>query len=252
MITNQNHAYASLFATASQALNITNPDEYISSLNEYFAAIEDLAQIDLKFTIQEKPLGTAQVIGLAHRLSPQRDAVLFFPDDIIVSSTSEDSHLKRMVNEFLKDKHQILLTGIEKEDVSNNAILQDNRLIEKPKTPTSHIGGYSPIIFPKACLDFIEQETSKIEQTNQMPNNIQTGEWVYVDGINSFLDSQPKETPYKIKMFMKKDSDFLLDTGNLQLYEQAQIFSLLVQSKFKEQNKELVKKILSNNLSNIW
>ena len=51
MITNQNHAYASLFATASQALNITNPDEYISSLNEYFAAIEDLAQIDLKFTI---------------------------------------------------------------------------------------------------------------------------------------------------------------------------------------------------------
>ena len=51
MITNQNHAYASLFATASQALNITNPDEYLSSLNEYFAAIEDLAQIDLKFTI---------------------------------------------------------------------------------------------------------------------------------------------------------------------------------------------------------
>lgn len=51
MITNQNHAYASLFATASQALDITNPDEYISSLNEYFAAIEDLAQIDLKFTI---------------------------------------------------------------------------------------------------------------------------------------------------------------------------------------------------------
>lgn len=51
MITNQNHAYASLFATASQALNITNPDEYISSLNEYFAAIEELAQIDLKFTI---------------------------------------------------------------------------------------------------------------------------------------------------------------------------------------------------------
>ena len=208
--------------------------------------------IDLKFTIQEKPLGTAQVIGLAHRLSPHRDAVLFFPDDIIVSSASGDSHLKRMLDEFLKDKHQILLTGIEKEDVSNNAILQDNRLIEKPKNPTSHIGGYSPIIFPKACLDFIEQETSKIEKTGKMPYNLKTGEWVYVDGINSFLDTQPSQTPYKIKMFMKKDTDILLDTGNLQLYEQAQIFSLLVQSEFKEQNKELVKKILDNNLSNIW
>ena len=51
MITNQNQAYASLFAKASQALDITNPDEYISSLNEYFSVIEDLAQIDLKYTI---------------------------------------------------------------------------------------------------------------------------------------------------------------------------------------------------------
>lgn len=52
MITNQNnYNYSSLFAAASQALGLNNPDEYISSLNEYFANIEELAQKDLKFTI---------------------------------------------------------------------------------------------------------------------------------------------------------------------------------------------------------
>ena len=52
MITNQNSAsYASLFATASQALKIENPAEYISSLNEYFSVIEQLAREDLKFNI---------------------------------------------------------------------------------------------------------------------------------------------------------------------------------------------------------
>lgn len=51
MITKYTNAYASLFATASQALKITEPDKYISSLNEYFSVIEDLANEDPKFTM---------------------------------------------------------------------------------------------------------------------------------------------------------------------------------------------------------
>lgn len=51
MITKYTNAYASLFATASQALNITESDKYISSLNEYFSVIEDLANEDPKFTV---------------------------------------------------------------------------------------------------------------------------------------------------------------------------------------------------------
>ena len=51
MITKYTNAYASLFATASQALKITESDKYISNLNEYFSVIEDLANEDLKFTM---------------------------------------------------------------------------------------------------------------------------------------------------------------------------------------------------------
>lgn len=206
---------------------------------------------DLKFTIQEKPLGTAQVIGLAHRLSPNRDMVVFFPDDIIVSAHRNNSHLKKLVQAFMQDRHQILLTGIHKADVSNNAILQDGRLIEKPKNPTSHIGGYSPFVLPKACADFIEEQTTVLEKTGQMPRNLSVGEWVYVDGINAFLDTQ-SQSPYHIKMFMKDDEDLMLDTGSLPLYEQAQLFVLLTQSHFADQNRERARKILSGEFDNIW
>jgi hypothetical protein len=51
MITKYTDAYASLFATASQALKITEPYKHISSLNEYFSVIEDLANEDPKFTM---------------------------------------------------------------------------------------------------------------------------------------------------------------------------------------------------------
>lgn len=52
MITDQNRAsYASLFAEASQFLGIEDPSKYISSLNQYFSVIEQLAEEDLKFTI---------------------------------------------------------------------------------------------------------------------------------------------------------------------------------------------------------
>ena len=108
--------------------------------------------IDLKFVIQDKPIGTAHVLGLAHRVSHNRHGAMIFPDDIIVSADPNNSHLKKMVDSFLLDDCQILLTGVEKENVSNNAIIHNNRLIEKPKVFYNHIAGYSPIIVPKTVL----------------------------------------------------------------------------------------------------
>ncbi len=205
-------------------------------------------QIDLKFTIQEKPLGTAHVLALAHRLSPDRHGVMIFPDDIIVSSDKENSYLKRIVDAFLTDPNQILLFGIPKENVSNNAILHNNRLIEKPKDPANFVALYSPVILPKATLDFIEQQYTEIEKTGQMPTQLSGGEWVYVDGINAFLDAQPTDTPYHIAVCQKTDDDLLLDTGTLPLYQQAQIFALLKLSKFSAENKKYAVKLLLSEL----
>ena len=202
--------------------------------------------MDIKYVIQDKPWGTSHVLGLAHRVSPNRHGVLIFPDDLIDSSAMPQPFIKHLLDAFMKNQKQILLTGVEKEDVSNNAILQDKRLIEKPKHPRSHIAGYSPCVFPKACLDSIERETTVIEKMGHLPESLPLNEWVYTDGINSFLDNGGENEGYHIKMFMLNPSEYeMLDTGNLELYEAAQIRELLINSVLTEKNREIAKRLLS-------
>ena len=202
--------------------------------------------MDIKYVIQDKPWGTAHVLGLAHRVSPNRHCVLIFPDDLIDSVDPEQPFIKKITDAFLKNTKQILLTGVEKEDVSNNAILHDRRLIEKPKHPKNHIGIYSPYVFPKECLDSIERETTAIEEAGRLPDNLALGEWVYVDGINSFLDNGGEEDGFFANTYLLDTSKYiLLDTGNLELYEVALIRELLLYSTFKEQNLEVARQILN-------
>lgn len=197
--------------------------------------------VDLKFVIQDRPIGTAHVLYCASKVSQNRHMVLIFPDDILVSKDEDNSHLKRLVDAFMQDTHQILLTGIEKEDVSNNAILTNKRLIEKPKIPANHIGGFSPIVLPKELITVLKKEW---EENQEEILNL-GHEWLYVDIINSFLDKGGEAQGFFIKMFMKDNSDILLDTGALPLYEQAQLLALLKLSRFKDKNREMVRKLLS-------
>ena len=196
------------------------------------------SDIDLKYAIQDKPIGTAHVLGLAHRLSPNRHAMMAFPDDMVISKDPEHSHFKRMVDAFLNNPKEFLLTGIEKEDVSNNAIIYNNRLIEKPKVFYNHIAGFSPFMLPKEMLDFVMHQVDTYEQTGKLPDNLPMSEWVYVDGINQFLDAHPDEG-WTLKMFMKSPDDFFMDTGNLPMYQEAELYALLKLSRFKDKLKKM-------------
>ncbi len=205
------------------------------------------SDVDLKFAIQKEPLGTAHVLGLAHRLSPERHGVMIFPDDVILSKDSQNTHLQRIVQAFLSDESQILCTGIEKEDVSNNAIIHNGRLIEKPAIAYNHIGGYSPIVIPRQALDFMTAQVDVYEATGQMPQNLGTNEWVYTDGINQFLDSETAKgvLTWQLRMFMKAPEDLLLDTGTLPFYELALVRALLSLSRFRSENRALAQKLLA-------
>ena len=201
--------------------------------------------MDIKYVIQNTPWGTAHVLGLAHRVSANRHGVLIFPDDLIDSVDPEQPFLKKIVDAFLKNTKQILLTGVEKEDVSNNAILHNRRLIEKPKHPSNHVGIYSPYVFPKECLDSIVEELVIIEEQGHLPETLPLGEWVYVDGINSFLDKGGEELGFFANVYLLDTAKYImLDTGNLELYEAALIRELLSRSVFKEQNMEIARRIL--------
>ena len=69
-------------------------------------------------------------------------------------------------------------------------------------------------------------------------------EWLYMDAANDFLDQSGEADGFKVDMFLKSDDDQMLDTGNLELYEQCQLKMLLEHSKYKEQNLAFIKKLL--------
>ena len=95
------------------------------------------------------------------------------------------------------------------------------------------------------CLDSIEKETAEIEKTGQMPEGLALGEWVYTDGINSFLDKEGEANGFSVEMEILVPSNYeMMDTGSLPLYEKALIRELLTRSFFAQENKEYVRKLL--------
>ena len=197
---------------------------------------------DLKFVLQDKPLGTAHVLYCAEKEIGDRHVVIIFPDDIILSKDEKNPHLKKLVDEFLKNPKRVLITGLWREDVSNNAILVNNRIVEKPKNPTSHIAGMSPNVLPNELIKYICTHSEK-----RMQMAIETGkEWLYMDSANDFLDDGGEANGFAAEMFLKSDDDLMMDTGTLPLYELAQLHALLKLSRYKEQNRELVKELLKD------
>lgn len=197
---------------------------------------------DLKFVLQEKPLGTAHVLYCAEKEIGDRHVVIIFPDDIILSKDEKNPHLKKLVDEFLKNPKRVLITGLWREDVSNNAILVNNRIVEKPKNPTSHIAGMSPNVLPNELIKYIYTHSEK-----RMQMAIETGkEWLYMDSANDFLDDGGEANGFVAEMFLKSDDDLMMDTGTLPLYELAQLHALLKLSRYKEQNRELVNELLKD------
>ena len=196
--------------------------------------------VDLKFVIQDKPIGTAHVLYCASQVSENRHMALIFPDDIYISKDENNSHLKKLVDDFLTNERQILISSIEKKDVSNNSILVEGRLIEKPKNPANHVGGFSPYVFPKELIASLKKEWE--EDSDKILNL--GHEWHYVDAINSFLDNGGEAQGFFVRMFLKHPKDILLDTGALPLYELAQLHTLLKCSRFKEENISFVRQLL--------
>ena len=197
--------------------------------------------VDLKFAIQDSPMGTAHVLYCASKVFNDRHVVLIFPDDIYVSKDENNSHLKKLVDDFLTNERQIVVTGIEREDVSNNSILTNGRLVEKPKVPANHIGGFSPYVLPKEIISFIQKEW----ETHQEEILNLGHEWFYVDAINGFLDNGAEAQGFFIKMHIKSPEDIFMDTGALPLYEEALLYTLLKLSRFKGKNRQIVQKLLS-------
>ena len=198
------------------------------------------ANIDLKFVIQKEPLGTGHVLYAARKAIKNRHVVLIFPDDIILSHNKKNPHMKRLLTAFLKNPKTALITAIWREDVSDNAILLNNRIIEKPTHTLTHISGWDPNVLPKEMVQFaIKRAPEKIKRVHETKK-----EWYYTDAINDFLDRGGEAAGFKVEMFLLSDKDQMVDTGRLLAYEQALLMMLLRHSKYQKQHQQLAKKII--------
>ena len=196
--------------------------------------------VDLKFVIQKEPLGTAHALYCARHAIKNRHAVLIFPDDIWLTKDKKNPHIKRLLDAFLKNPKTALITAIWREDVSENAVLLNNRIIEKPNQIFTHISGWDPNVLPNEMIKFmVRQGPTRIQQAKKTKK-----EWLYMDIINDFLDAGGEQKGFKVEMFMKKDDVELFDSGNLFVYEQSQLKMLLVHSKNKKENQKLAKQLL--------
>lgn len=194
-------------------------------------AIPDDATI--QFVVQKRPLGTAHVLGLAHRLSPDKHAVMIFPDDIYLPKDDNNNQIKKILDAFIKNEKQVLATGIYQEDVSRYGIIDNGRMIEKPQKALNHIACFSPFAIPKEILDFMSSKVDALENGTYQPPRV-NGEWVYTDGINSFLDDGGQDKGFSVRALLKDNEDQYVDMGTLPTYEHGMLLALLTRSKYKD------------------
>lgn len=204
-------------------LNDNPKTKYIA---EILQSTEIPKNIRIRYVIQKDPKGNAHAFGLGCRLAKGNAAAMIFPDDIYVSENPKKPHLKKILAAFEKNKKQILITGIKMKDVSNNSILEKDRLIEKPKKPSNFTGGFSPMIFPKEVCKHFADLADKIEKGVKVKEMVNGKECIYTDAVNSFLDTNEKKG-FSVKMFLKDKADIYMDTGTLELYKKALLASLL-------------------------
>ena len=191
--------------------------------------------MDIKYVIQPEPLGTAHVLSCVAPVLNGRHVVLIFPDDIIWSKGESIPHLKRILDEFMKNLKRALLTGVQRQDARDYGILVNNRLVEKSPNPPNNFAVYTPIIMCKEMIDFLkEQQDEKVAKARETRK-----EWLYVDVINDFLDAHEADG-FKVEMVTIGKDDLLLDTGNLALYEKCLLRMLLTESAFAKENREFV------------
>lgn len=210
---------------------------------EVLASTEIPDDVNIQYAIQSNPKGTTHAFGIGYKLTPGNDAVIIFPDDLYITQEGEQTHISRMKEAFERNTKQILVTGIEQEDVSNCSVLTNGRLIEKPENPANNIGGYSPIFLPKETATHMAEIAEKIERGENVPEMGNKAECIYVDAINTFMDAHENED-FTLSMFIKERTSFYMDTGNLPMYEKALLYSLLNLSKFKEENQTFLEEFL--------
>ncbi|MHA1540947.1 MAG: sugar phosphate nucleotidyltransferase [Alphaproteobacteria bacterium] len=196
--------------------------------------------INLNFVIQKEPLGTGHAVAIAS--NPNEPVAMILPDDVIISTEKKHPYT-RAVEEFHKTNSGNVIIGRPVKNPSRWGIIEDGFYIEKPKESKSNLSGISMFIFDKKTVENLKTATEKMSN-GETQDGMYGTELAWANAIN--VEAKKEETQ-KIRPIPFQKNDVYLDCGTIEGYEKSLLYTLLNNSKFKEENKKFMKKVLNEN-----
>jgi len=160
--------------------------------------------LDIKYTIQEKPMGIAHAIWVATReFAKNEDIVVILGDNIFEDTISEDiKTFKGGAKIFLKKVRDPEGFGIA--EVKNGKIVN---IVEKPKTPISNLAVVGLYIYDKHVYHYIDKipasERGEIEITDLNNIYLKKGELDFRELKGYWLDAGTFEGLFRSSVFIR-------------------------------------------------
>ena len=159
--------------------------------------------INIKYTIQEKPMGIAHALWVAKTFADNDDVAVILGDNIFEDNFSES------IKSF-KSGARIFLKEVDNPQEFGVAILKDNkivRIVEKPKEPTSNYAVTGFYLYDSNVLEYLN--TLKLSERNELEitdlNNIclKNGTLDYQIVKGFWLDAGTVEGLYNASTFIR-------------------------------------------------
>ena len=194
--------------------------------------------VNLNFVIQKEPLGTGHAVAIS--ANENEPVAMILPDDIIISTENKHPY-SRAVEEFHKTNKGNVIVARPVEDPSRWGIIEDGFYVEKPKESKSNLSGLAMVIFDKNAVKNLITAVKKMSK-GETPEGMYGTELAWANAIN--IEAK-KDSAQKIRPISFQKNDVYLDCGTIEGYEKSLLYTLINNSKFKEENRKFIKKVLN-------
>lgn len=160
--------------------------------------------INIKYTIQEKPMGIAHALWVAKTFADNDDVAVILGDNIFEDNFSES------IKSF-KSGARIFLKEVDNPQEFGVAILKDNkivRIVEKPKEPTSNYAVTGFYLYDSNVLEYLNNlqlsERNELEITDLNNMCLENGILDYKIVKGFWLDAGTVEGLYNASTFIRR------------------------------------------------
>jgi UTP-glucose-1-phosphate uridylyltransferase len=206
--------------------------------------------VKINYVIQPEPKGVGHAVGLvyAQMKNKERNIVMIWPDDIILSDRyttfpeNRASIYKRAVERYVREggRGNMVITR-HVTDPERWGVVLDGFYREKPKGLKSADAGVGFVILDRDVCAELAKEAKALDAGKKIDGMV-GGEMIPFPAVNRAVERDPKLMRVRSEPMLP--SDTYLDCGTLEGYEKALIYTLLTESRFNRTNFRFLRKIM--------